>query len=169
MTQKFSLILFLCVALHGFANDLVPQFLLIKELLPQSSRVGILFNPRVSGINDQILNAASAAGLQAVKAPIKSIREVSGAIRSLSQYKVDFIYLHEDKVISGATAIKFVVKQTVKKKVPVFSSAHTVFSGGAFGRLVKSGEGWQLHINGKVKNLFPIAIPENTKKFVIKD
>ena len=165
-----KLIPFFLIACGAFAqmDDLSSQILVIKQLSPEFTRFGILYNPNQASIDAQIQNASINTGIVAIKSPVKSIREISGAVRSLGKFDVDFIFLYEDKIVTGNNSIKFVVKQTVKKKIPVFTTADNAFKGGAYGQLVQQEGQWRLKINGKVQSLFEITVPDSNQ-FIIEE
>lgn len=147
--------------------DLAGQLRVIKDLIPASSRLGMLYNPSRPNIEALISNASQDTGLVVVKSPVKSARDMTAAIRSLSKYEVDFIFMIDDKTVTGTRTIKFVVKQTMRRKIPVFTVSPNAFEGGAYGWLVENGSSWRIKINGKVQDRFDISIPENAN-FVVE-
>ncbi|MDJ0838674.1 MAG: ABC transporter substrate binding protein [Acidobacteriota bacterium] len=149
-------------------GDLSKQLSLCKDLLPEATRCGILFNSGDQRAPGLISMASQESGLTIVQAPVKSIREISSAMRQLvNQFDVDFIVILDDRVIAGPNAIKFVVKQTVKKKKPVFTSSDNALKSGAFGKFARKGGDWILQINGKVQNLFDITIPDGNVRYAV--
>ena len=148
--------------------DLPAQVRLVKTLVPSATKVALFFNPGEGGIDAIVTQAASENGIQIVKAPVKSIREVSATIRNLGRYNVDAVIILNQNVVSSANAIKFVVKSTVKKKTPVFTPSESAMSAGAFGQFVKDGTRWKVKINGKVSGRFDVAVPEGDDQFFIE-
>ena len=63
-------------------GNLREQVALIKKLMPDATRFGLVFNPNQSDVADDAKLAAQSTGLMAVQAPIKSVRDVSKVIRS---------------------------------------------------------------------------------------
>jgi hypothetical protein len=167
--QKLIPLLLFTTAVFGQTTELSRQIALIKELAPDFTRFGILYNPSMSNVDNEIQQVTMETGVMAIKSPVKSIREISDAVRALAKYDVNFIFLYEDKIVTGPNSIKFVVKQTVRKQIPVFTTAEDGFKGGAFGRPVKDGDNWILKINSKVLSLFTIKVPENNIHFVIEE
>lgn len=163
-----GLLAFAALSSFGQNSDLTGQFQVVKDLIPASTRLGVLYNPGTPNIEALISNASASSGLLAVKAPVKSARDMTPAIRSLAKYKVDFIIMIDDKTVTGAQSIKFVVKQTMRGKVPVFTASPNASKGGAYGQLVLNGNAWQVKINSKVKDRFNIAIPDDGR-FVLED
>jgi len=150
-------------------GDLADQFLLIRQLAPDATRIGLLYNPEQAGIEAEILDATQQSGLLIIKAPIKSLRDTATAVRALSPYDVDLIYLYDDRLVTGVTSIKFVVRGTVKKGVPVLTPSENAFRGGAYGQFVKTGGQWRLKVNGQVRDRFDLKIPEGSDKFIIEE
>jgi len=169
MIKKSICLLFVFTSLSVSAQtyDLAGQLRVIKDLLPTSSRLGMLYNPSRPNIDALISNASQETGLVVVKSPVKTARDMTPAIRGLARHEVDFIFMIEDKTVTGSQAIKFVVKQTMRKKVPVFTISPNAFKGGAFGWLVENGSSWRIKINGKVRDRFDITIPDNAN-FVVE-
>ena len=167
MTRILVPLFLLSLGASAQIGDLSEHVSLIKQLVPNSTRFGVFYNPNDGSIDGQVAKATQDTGIQAVKSPIKSIREVSSSVRSMAKYQVDFIVLIEDKVVTGKNAIKFVVKQTVKKKIPVFTVSEAAFSGGALGQFVNNGGKWQVKINGKLLPKFDISVPDGSDQFII--
>ncbi len=149
-------------------SDLAQQTKIIKELMPDATRVGLVYSPSVD-VDIFISEIVAETGIRVVKAPVQSIREVSQAIRSLDRYEVNFILLLEERIVTSNNSIKFVVKQTVKKKIPVFTTAGNALNAGAYGQLVQEAGSWRIKINGKVASRFDIVIPEGSDKFTIEE
>ena len=159
--KSFFLIFFSSLGLAQQA-DLPQQFRLILSLLPESTRVGILHPPDNSALN-AVQKAAQDTGIRAYTAEVKTIRDISQACRSLNQYEVDFVFLIEDRSVTGTNAIRFVVKQMNKRQIPVFTTSDNAFKGNAFGWLVQNGSAWKIKINTKTRSRFNIEIPESNK------
>jgi len=160
---------FLLFSILAFSQaDLAQQTKIIKELIPNATRVGLVYNPSTN-IDSYIQEIVAETGVRVVKAPVTSIREVSQAVRSLDRYDVNFILLLEERTVTSNNSIKFVVKQTVKKKIPVFTTAGNALSAGAYGQLVQEGGYWRIKINGKVAGRFDITVPEGNDKFTIEE
>ena len=165
--HKFLPILLFSGLAFGQA-DLPAQVRLVKTLVPSTTKIALFFNPGEGGIDAVINQAAQENGVQIVKAPVKSIREVSATIRTLARYNVDGVIILNQNVVSSSNAIKFVVKSTVKKKTPVFTASENGMNAGAYGQFVKEGTRWRLKINGKVSGRFDITPPEGDDQFFIE-
>ncbi len=168
--KKLTLLFFAFGTLNAMAQtyDLAGQLRIIRDLLPNSARLGMLYNPSRPNIEALISNASQDTGLVIIKSPVANARDMTNAVRALTKYNVDFIFMIDDKVITGAQTIKFVVKQTMNEKVPVFTTSENAFPGGAFGWLIENGSSWRIKINGNIRDKFNITIPNDTSKFVIE-
>lgn len=168
--KKFMALIFLFGTVSSFAQtyDLAGQLRIIHDLLPASSRLGMLYNPSRPNIEAQIANASQTTGLVIIKSPVASARDMTNAIRALTKYDVDFIFMIDDKVVTGSQTIKFVVKQTMNEKVPVFTTSENAFTGGAYGWLIENGSSWRIKINSNIRDKFDITIPNDTSKFVVE-
>ncbi|MBO1321172.1 ABC transporter substrate binding protein [Acanthopleuribacter pedis] len=155
-----------------FGQEMSVNMGLIKTLIPNSSRVAVIFNPNgpaASSLTGEMEATSRDQSLMVIKVPITSIREIAPAMRNLASFEVDFMYLVEDKIITGTNSIKFVVKSTVKKGIPVFATTDNAFKGGALGRIDGSGDAAVLTINGKVQSRFNLQIPEGNNKIKIEE
>ena len=148
-------------------DDLAFQVKLIKELMPDATRVGLLFNP-TTDVDSMIMRAIQETGIKVIKSPIASVRDVATAVRNLDRYDVDFVIMVEERVVTSNNAIKYVVKQTVKKKIPVFTTSDNALTAGALGRLVNATGKWQMQVNGKVIRLFDITVPDANEDFTLE-
>lgn len=148
-------------------SDLGQQLMLIKKIMPDAVKGGIFYNTDDELAPMAINRASGESGLTIVTAPVKSIREMATAMRLLKQHRLDFYLIFDDRVTGGPNSIKFVVRQTVKYKKPVYTSSSSAFKSGAFGKFIKQNSGWTLQINGKVLNLFDITIPSDDASYAV--
>ena len=167
--KKLMPILIMLGSTSAFAQtyDLAGQLRIIKDLIPGSAKMGMLYNPTRPNVDALITNASQETGMSVIKAPVATARDMTNALRSLAKYDVDFIFMIEDKTVTGPQTIKFVVKQTMSKKIPVFTTSPNSFKGGGYGWLVENGSAWQIKINGNVRDRFDITIPEDGR-FVVE-
>ncbi len=164
--RKFLPLLFISTCVMA-QDDLAHHVKLIKQLMPDATRVGILFNPNTE-IDGLINRAVQETGIKIIKSPIASVRDVSTAVRNLDRYDVDFVIMIEERVVTSNNAIKYVVKQTVKKKIPVFTTSENAMSAGACGHLVNGAGTWQMKVNGKVVRLFDITVPDSNANITLE-
>ncbi|MCB1050124.1 MAG: hypothetical protein H6510_01935 [Acidobacteria bacterium] len=159
------------VGLPSFGQDaaeMIHKFNLIQELVPNCTTVGVIWDPKSNPALEAVFGeVSSATGLRVVKTPLENIRDLSGLIRQMTQYNISFIYLHEDRLVSSKNVIKFVVKSTLDKKIPVFCQSEDVMTAGGYGELVNVGGSWKIRVNGNVKDQYDIAVPEGNDKFQV--
>ena len=116
-----------------------PQLDLLRALLPNARRIGILSNPAEANSRsavDAIVKAGTARGYEFVRENVMASSEISSAASNLVG-KVDVFYVPTDStVVSGVEAA---VKVALANKVPMFTSE----TGGAKrGALAAAGFDW---------------------------
>jgi len=155
----------------AFAQDLEElnrQFDLVKELLPQATTAAVLWDPKANPNLDTLLGEVSShTGLRIIKTPLENIRDLSGLLRQVLQYNVSFFYLYDDRLCGTKNVIKFVVKSTLDKQIPVFSSSQEALSGGSLGELSRQDGSWLIRINGNTRDQLGIAVPVDDPRFKI--
>lgn len=112
-------------------NPVADQLKLIKEILPNAKKVGILYNS--SEVNSQVQvdiadQAASGLGLELVKVTVTASSEVMQAAQSMVG-RVDAIYVPTDNMVVSALAA--VLKVAENNKIPVFGAESNVVESGA--------------------------------------
>ncbi|MDI6878422.1 MAG: ABC transporter substrate-binding protein [Desulfitobacteriaceae bacterium] len=116
-------------------NPLKQQFDLLKKLIPQAKKVGIIYN--AGEVNSQVQvkmakDVAVTMGLQIVEATVASTADVQQATQSLVG-KVDVIYVPTDNMVVSASPT--VLQVTDKAKIPVISGESSVVEKGALGTI----------------------------------
>lgn len=117
----------------GTSDDLPidKQFELLKKLLPDSKKVGILFNTSEKNSEIQVDNAKAAApsfGLEIISTGITNVNEIPQSLDSLLS-QVDVIYVPTDNMV--VSAIPMITSQAFKKNIPVIGSERGQVEGGA--------------------------------------
>lgn len=112
-------------------NPVAEQIKLIKDLVPNAKKVGILYN--AGEINSKIQvdiakQAAAEYGLTIVEATVTNSNEVSQATQSLMG-RVDAIYVPTDNTI--VSSISAVIKVANDHKIPVIGSERGQVEAGA--------------------------------------
>jgi putative ABC transport system substrate-binding protein len=111
-------------------NPIKEQLELIKEVLPEAKKVGVLYNSGETNSIVQIEIAkefASQMGLELVERAVTNSSEVKQAAESLP--KVDAIYVPTDNTV--VSALEAVLMVGEKAKVPVFAAESESVSNGA--------------------------------------
>jgi putative ABC transport system substrate-binding protein len=101
------------------ATPIKKQFALIKELLPNAKKVGVVYNTSEQNSIVQVAQAKEIAkelGLELVESGITTVNEVSQALDVLLD-KVDVLYTPTDNLIVSATPL--VVSKTLEHKIPL--------------------------------------------------
>ena len=165
--KLLPLLIFSC-GVFGQSVELSKQLSLIKDLLPQSTRMGILYDPSNTELPNQIDLAAQENGLMAIKASVQNIREVSEALRAIKKYEVDFILIIDGTNVGTRSFIRFVVRQSARSDTPVFSNSDKAPKAGAVGWITKNNNIWQIRLNGAVLGRYNLTVPENHARFPIE-
>lgn len=170
MIRKMIMIAMLGISAQSMAqeNDLIFQIRLIKKIMPDATRFGLIYNPNRSEVEADIDRVTSETGMLVVKSPVTHLRDVGDVVRSLMQYEVDFIYMVEDSIITSGNGVKFTVRPTQRKGVPVFTKASDGLENGVFGQTFRAGGYWRMYINRETLDDFPLSIPEGSEDFIIR-
>lgn len=112
-------------------NPIKDQFALLKQLVPQAKKVGIIYN--AGEVNSQVQvkiakGVAAQMGLQVLEATVASTADVQQATQSLVG-KVDAIYVPTDNMVVSAAPT--VLQVTNQAKIPVISGESSVVNAGA--------------------------------------
>lgn len=167
--RRILIVLLISSPLMAQLDDFAGQLQLISELLPDATTVGIIWNPQnVPDGEQQFADASAKTGLRVIQTPLRNVREISGVMKALAPYNVSFIYLVEDRLVTGKNAIKFIVKAGKKRGIPVFSLADDITESGVLGQLVKGENGeWQLRVNGQTLADFGVTVPPGDDRFLV--
>ncbi|QEK10932.1 ABC transporter substrate-binding protein [Crassaminicella thermophila] len=161
-------------------SDMAPikkQFALLKKLVPNAKRVGILYNTSETNSEIQIQRAKEIAPefeLEITTTGVTSVNEVPQALSELLG-KIDVLYTPTDNLV--ASAMPLVASECMKKHIPIIGAERAHVENGA---LATEGIdyyklGFQTGlvavevINGKNPKDIPIATLENTKLVVNMD
>lgn len=115
-------------------SDNVPietQFELLKKLVPNGKKVGILYNTSEANSEIQVNAAKKAApsfGLEIVAAGVTNVNEVPQALDTLLS-KIDVLYVPTDNMVVSAMPI--ISSQAFKKNIPIIGSERGQVEGGA--------------------------------------
>ena len=106
----------------------------LLALVPQLSRIGVLFDPqKTQGLRDQLEQHAKTLGLTLASQEVHSEQEVSGALKSLID-GVDALYLLPDSTVLTENTMDFLISSTLEANTPLIGfSAGLVRSGAVTG------------------------------------
>ncbi len=111
--------------------DIEVQFKLIKELLPEAKKVGILFNSAEQNSEVQVKKAKEKApdfGFEIVEGGVTGTNDVAQVTDSIVD-KVDVIYVPTDNIV--VSSLPVVYDRTIGKKVPIIGSEKGQVENGA--------------------------------------
>jgi putative tryptophan/tyrosine transport system substrate-binding protein len=115
-------------------SDNVPietQFELLKKLVPNGKRVGILYNTSEANSGIQVEAAKKAApgfGLEIIPTGVTNVNEIPQALDTLLG-KIDVLYVPTDNMV--VSAIPIISSQCFKKNIPIIGSERGQVEGGA--------------------------------------
>ncbi|MCT8977363.1 ABC transporter substrate-binding protein [Clostridium sp. CX1] len=115
-------------------SDALPmdkQFSLIKELIPNCKKVGILYNTSEANSEIQVSKAkdqASKTGLQLVTVGVTSSNDISQALTSLLP-KIDVLYTPTDNLIASSMAL--ISSKCIENKIPIIGGEKAHVDAGA--------------------------------------
>jgi putative ABC transport system substrate-binding protein len=104
------------------AAPLQKQLELIKEILPNATKIGLLYNlgePNGKLQVEQVAKLAPTLGLEALILGVSAANEISAAASQLAS-QVDAMYNITDNMIAEATAL--IVDKANEKNIPVFGA-----------------------------------------------
>lgn len=112
-------------------NPVADQLKLIKEIVPNAKKVGIIYNS--SEVNSQVQvdvaeKAAPGMGLELVKVTVTASSEVMQAAQSMVG-RVDAIYIPTDNMV--VSSIAAVIKVAEQNKIPVLAGESNSVESGA--------------------------------------
>ncbi|MBU3136097.1 ABC transporter substrate-binding protein [Clostridium gasigenes] len=115
-------------------SDEVPldkQFKLLKDIFPQSKKIGILYNTSEVNSEVQIEKAKEIAGkydLEIITSGVTSVNDMTTALDIILD-KVDVLYTLTDNLI--ASSMPLISAKAIEKKIPVVGAEEAHVKGGA--------------------------------------
>ena len=113
------------------ATPIASQFALIKELLPQAKKIGIIYNTSEQNSIAQVNEAkriAKELGLTIVESGVTTVNEIAQALDVILG-EVDVLYTPTDNLIVSATPL--VVSKTLERKIPLIGCIEDQVNNGA--------------------------------------
>jgi putative ABC transport system substrate-binding protein len=111
------------------------QFELLRELAPGVKRIGVLYDPAISG--DEVRGAeaaARAAGLRLVPQPVRSEGETLGAARLLAP-QVDALWAVADPTVLTASNARALILFALRARLPLLAMSEGYVRTGALAAL----------------------------------
>ena len=156
------------------ASPIDKQVELIKKLLPEAKKIGIIYNTSEQNslvILDQLKVEAEKQNLEIVEAGITSVNEIALALDSILS-RVDVLYTPTDNLVVSATPL--VLEKATDKKIPIVGSIKEQVVGGALATATIDYEelGYQTGqmavriLNGEDVSSMPIETLKNTETII---
>src|SRR5262249_55953657 len=107
------------------------QFLKMKEILPAVKRIGVLYNPSVTGpLIDSAASAAASMGLELVPMEVSSEKDVVARTEALSE-RIDVLWSVADSTVFSPTGLKQILLATLRGRVPFVGLSPSFVKAGA--------------------------------------
>jgi putative ABC transport system substrate-binding protein len=107
------------------------QFLKLREVLPDVTRIGVLYNPDVSGpIVDEAAEQARLLGLELVPFAVSSESDVLSKIRTLAR-SVDALWSVADGTVFSHQGLEQILLETLRNRVPFVGLSPSFVKAGA--------------------------------------
>ncbi|TDT61347.1 ABC transporter substrate-binding protein [Fonticella tunisiensis] len=156
------------------AAPIEKQFELIKKLVPNAKKVGILYNTSESNSEVQAEQAKKIApdfGFEIVTSGITNVNDISQALEALLK-KVDVLYAPTDNVIASSMAL--ISSKCVEAKIPVIAAEAGMVNSGAlategidyYNLGFQTGLAAVEVINGKRPQDMPVTTLKDTKLII---
>jgi len=147
------------------------QFKQLKRILPAARRIGVLFNPDVSGaMIDDANESALALGLQLIPLPVTHANDLVSQTDTLSK-DVDVLWSVADSTVFSNHGLKHILLETLRQRVPFVGLSPTFVKAGAllafstnYRDLGNQAAQQSLEIlDGGSVNLVPMTAPRRVK------
>lgn len=116
----------------GVALDIAPanQFRIIRQAMPASRRIGVLYDPEQNQkMIEDAKKAAAAAGFLLVAQPVDNIREIPLALQKLEN-NIDVLWAIYDQTAYTPESTRYILLQSLRKKIPMVGlSSHFAKAG----------------------------------------
>jgi putative ABC transport system substrate-binding protein len=158
------------------ATPIASQFALIKELLPNAEKIGIIYNTSEQNSIAQVNEAkriAKELGLKIIESGVTNVNEIAQALDVILN-EVDVLYTPTDNLIVSATPL--VVSKTLERKIPLIGCIEDQVNTGAlatetidyFKLGYQTGQVAIKIINGESVSTIPVETLNNTELILNK-
>ncbi|MCK4829390.1 hypothetical protein KA005_77415, partial [bacterium] len=107
------------------------QFRLLRKILPQAKKIGVIYDPSKSGYTiARAVKASMELDLEVFEVPVKSSPEVPNALTRLESH-MDVLFAIVDDTVYKSSTMGHILLRCLKKKIPVFGFSHTITRAGA--------------------------------------
>lgn len=132
--------------ISGVSLDVAPllQFRIIRQAMPASKRIGILYDPEHNRkLIEEAKKAAAVNGFSLVLFPVNSIRDIPSALDKLEN-NVDLLWAIYDQTAYTPESARYILLQTLRKKIPLVGLSANFAKAGAllavYGNYTDMGE-----------------------------
>lgn len=153
------------------------QILLIKELLPNAKRIGIIYNTSEKNSSDtteELKKLGEAEGYEIITTGVTNISEISSALDALVD-RIDVLYTSTDNMV--ASSYPLIVEKCKKKNIPIIGATKSYVEQGALASEsiseyevgYQTGEMIVKYLKGeKIENI-PYEIVNKSERIINKD
>jgi putative tryptophan/tyrosine transport system substrate-binding protein len=145
------------------------QFAKVREVLPAVKRIGVLFNPTVTGpLVESASQTASTMGLELVAIPVTSEKDVIASTEAMAE-RMDALWSVADSTVFSPQGLKQILLATLRNRIPFVGLSPSFVKAGALlafsvdyqdvGR--QSGELALRIVAGEDPAKIPMTLPRN--------
>lgn len=106
------------------------QFRYFKTVIPDLQRLGVLYTDNTAALIDHADRVARSVGVELTAIKIKSIRELNGALDSLSRL-CDGLWTVPDPTLFNAQSTRYILLNSIRRGLPVMGFSRYVVESGA--------------------------------------
>lgn len=107
------------------------QFSYILKVVPSAKKIGVLFNPKETGLTiERAREAAAGMGLTLVAEPLNDERELPDDLDRLLK-KIDVLWGVADSTVFSMPAVQQIIIETIRNKVPFMGISPSFVKAGA--------------------------------------
>ena len=109
------------------------QFELLRRLLPEARRIGVIYNPRYT--KDDILEARTVAetfDLELIPVAVENEEQAKSAVAKLTPERVDLIWTVVDKTVLQPVVMSALISHSWEQKLPLIGLSEAHVRSGAF-------------------------------------
>jgi putative ABC transport system substrate-binding protein len=107
------------------------QFTKLREVLPDARRIGVLYNPEVSGpMIEEAAESARALGLEFVPLEVTSETDVLATTKTLAS-SVDVLWSVADSTVFSHQGLKQILLETLRNRIPFVGLSPSFVKAGA--------------------------------------
>ena len=156
------------------AAPLVKQFELLKQLVPNAKKIGILYNTSEANSEVQVEQAKKVAkdfGFEILTSGITNVNDIPQALEALVK-KIDVLYAPTDNIV--ASSMPLISSKTIESKIPVIAAEAGMVDAGAlategidyYNLGFQTGLAAVEVINGKKPQDIPVTTLKDTKLII---